>query len=385
QVFSLFGGKLQLSKKPKLLFLVTEDYYFWSHRLLIAKAAQRAGFDVYVATHVNEHGDKIKQEGFILLPTLFSRNNQNLFRQFRALFELVQIFRKVKPDLVHNVALKAIAFGSIAAWLAGVKSTINLVTGLGVVFTDDRKKYRLLSNLYRTFLRVLFLRSNTFLILQNSDDDLEMKRIVPKAQISLIRGSGVNVEYYFPVPETSGKAVVTLVARMLWHKGIGELVEASRLLRARGEAVCIQLVGGVDYGNAAHILREKLLQWQDEGLIRWLGYREDVREIWFNSHIAILPSYREGLPKSLLEAAACGRPIITSDVPGCREMVIDGYNGFIVPVKNSERLANAIQKLVKDSDLRKTMGMNSRKLVCEQFSDDIVSSQTLELYRRCLN
>jgi glycosyltransferase involved in cell wall biosynthesis len=373
------------NKKPKLLFLVTEDYYFWSHRLLIAKAAQQAGFEVFIATHIQEYGERLKREGCQVFPTFFSRDNKNLARQFLALVQLIGIFRRVRPDIVHNVALKAIVFGSIAAWFARVPKVINLVAGLGIVFTDDSKKYRFFSQLGCLMARILFQRQNTLVVTQNSDDMCEIKHMAPKASFRLIRGSGVNTGDYSPQGEPSNSTIqVTLVGRMLWHKGIREFVEAARLVKQQQASVIFRLVGGLDFGNGAHISESQLLEWQSSGLIQWLGHQENIAKIWTQSHIAVLPSYREGLPKSLLEAAACGKPIVAADTPGCREIVVDGYNGFLVPPKNSEALANAILRLVIDPDLRTRMGKNSRQLVCEQFSDEKVIEQTLGIYREAM-
>lgn len=362
--------------------MVTEDYYFWSHRLLVAKAAQEAGFEVFVATHINQHEERLSNKGFHVFSTRFSRSNRNLFFQLKALLELMRIFRQVKPDIVHNIALKAIVFGSIAAWVARVPRVINLVAGLGVVFTSDEKKYRLFARAGRLMAQVLLQRSNTWVVTQNSDDAREIKQMAPKANIRIIKGSGVDVSKYALKPEPGEPIRVSLVGRMLWHKGIGEFVEASKLLKSRDLAM--QLVGGLDLENPAHIRESELMDWHQEGCVQWLGHREDIAYVWAQSHMAVLPSYREGLPKSLLEAAACGKPIVAADTPGCREIVIDGYNGFLVPKQNSVALAAAILKLALDPILRAQMGENSRKLVCEKFSNEIVVQQTLELYHELL-
>lgn len=360
---------------------MTEDYYFWSHRLLIAKAAQAEGFDVYVATHVEKYREELKQQGLLVVSTLFSRSNKNLLIQIKALIQLIRVFKKIKPDIVHNVALKAILFGTISSWMTRVPQTINLVAGLGVIFTDQSKKYRLISKLARMVARILFSSSNIWVIAQNQDDMREIHCMAPKARMKLVRGSGVDTTKYFPVSEPLGPVRVTLLARMLWHKGIGEFVKASRILKSWGENLDMQLVGGLDFGNPACISEQQLLDWQSVGLINWLGHQTDIARIWAESHIAVLPSYREGLPKSLLEAAACGKPMIAADTPGCREIVIDQHNGFLVPVQDAEALARAIQKLAHDSDLRVKMGNYSRQLVCREFSNEHVIEQTMELYR----
>lgn len=370
------------NKKLKLLFLVTEDYYFWSHRLPIAKAAQKEGFDVYVATHVNKHGKQIQQEGFVLLPTVFSRNNQNLFKQLKALLGLVAIFWRVRPDIVFNVPLKSAVFGTIAAWLTRMPVTINLLPGLGFLFFEHTKQYSLPNRIAKWMGWFLFQRSGVTVVVQNSDDLAEIKKMAPRARVELIRGSGVDITRYFPRPEPSGPIKVTLVARMSWHKGIAEFIEAARILKAQGESMILQIVGGLDFDNIAPISENQLLDWQSQGLISWLGHQDNIADIWANSHMAVLPTYREGLPKSLLEAAACGRAMIASDAPGCREIVLHGHNGLLVPVKDALSLAKAIQKLAHDPILRSQMGENGRKLVCREFSNGKVVEQTVALYEK---
>lgn len=364
---------MQPNKKLKLLFLVTEDYYFWSHRLPIAKAAQKEGFDVYVATHANKHGQQIQQEGFVLISTVFSRNNQNLFKQFKALLGLVVIFWRVKPDIVHNVPLKSAVFGTIAAWVARVPVTINLLPGLG---------YGLLNRVSKWIGWFLLHRPGVTVVVQNSDDLAEIQKMAPRARVELIRGSGVDITQYLPTPEPSGPIKVTLVARMSWHKGIAEFVEAARILKSQGESMILQIVGGLDFDNIAPISENQLLDWQSQGLIKWFGHQDNIAEIWANSHMAVLPTYREGLPKSLLEAAACGRAMIASDAPGCREIVLHDHNGLLVPVKDASALAKAIQKLAHDPILRSQMGENGRKLVCQEFSNRKVVEQTMALYEK---
>lgn len=292
---------------------MTEDYYFWSHRLPIAKAAQKAGFEVFVATHIHSYSEDLRREGFIVYPALFSRSNTNLWIQFKALLELIQIFRQVQPNIVHNVALKAIVFGSIAAWVARVPRVINLIAGFGSVFTGDSIKYRY-------FARMLLQRKGSVVMTQNLDDAHEIKQMAPGASVRLIRGSGVDTELFSLVPEPEGPIRVALVGRMLWNKGVGEFVEASRWLQSWGENIKMVLVGGLDFGNPASISRRQLDEWQLTGLVSWIGHQQDIRKIWAQSHIAVLPSYREGLPKSLLEAAASGRPIVAADTPGCRKL-----------------------------------------------------------------
>lgn len=366
--------------RKKIIYLVTEDYYFFSHRLPIAKAALAEGYDVAVATHVTNSKELIEKAGIRVIPTLFSRSNANLFAQVKSLIELFWIFRKEKPTIVHCVALKAILFGNIAATAAGVQNLVNTIAGLGLIFTDERRKYKLFSKIARIIAKILFSRTRTVTIVQNRDDFAELEKIAPFANIELIKGSGVDCDSYAPSCEPEGRFIVSLIARMIAHKGIFEFVEASRILQQRGLDICFQLVGGLDYGYDANITDQQILGWQSQGLVTWLGQRSDIPEVIAKSHVIVLPSYREGLPKALLEAAACGRPMIAADTPGCREVVIDELTGLLVKPKDPDSLAEAIERLTLDSGLRNRMGVQARKMACEQFSNLKVSELTSSVY-----
>jgi glycosyltransferase involved in cell wall biosynthesis len=361
---------------------VTEDYYFWSHRLPVARAARAAGFEVHVTTHVTSHGDLISGEGFILHPTRFGRSNRNLLAQILALRELISLFRSIRPNVVYNIALKAIVFGSIASKIARVPRVINLVAGLGVVFTSEDKKYRVASLLARMLARLILSSRSSVVTVQNQDDLREIKNMAPKAQVKLIRGSGVDTRSFILNPEPQGEVCVSLVGRMLWHKGVGEFAEAAKIIRDFGFKM--QLVGGLDLHNPSGIPEDELLKWHQEGHVSWLGHTEDIARIWANSHIAVLPSYREGLPKSLLEAASCGKPIVAADTPGCREVVRNGYNGFLVPKGDAGALAKAILRLGLNRSLREQMGIRSRQMVEQYFCETKIAAQTLELYHDAL-
>ncbi|MCH8035744.1 MAG: glycosyltransferase family 4 protein [Proteobacteria bacterium] len=306
--------------KPVLLYLVTEDWYFWSHRLPIARAARAAGWEVLVATRVAEHGERIRREGFRLLPIGLRRRSLAPWREVAAIAELARLYRRERPDLVHHVAMKPVLYGSLAAALAGVPAVVNALAGMGYVFTSSGVKARLLRPLIRTAFRWLLDRPNSRLILQNPDDIAAMtgaamtgatvaKGTVTAERVALIRGSGVDIQIFRPREEPEGTPVAVMVSRMLWDKGVGELVEAARLLRRREVPLRVVLVGPPDPDNPASIPERQLRDWDASGDIAWWGERSDIAEIWAKGQIAVLPSHREGLPKSLLEAAACGRPM----------------------------------------------------------------------------
>jgi len=373
--------------RPKLLYFVAEDWVFCSHRLPLALAAQDAGYDVAVVTHVSEHGDVIRRAGIRLIPFNLSRRGMNPLSELVVLARLISLFRKEKPALVHNVAMKPVIYGSLAARLSGVPRVVNALTGLGYVFTSDQPKARLLRPVIGSAFRALLSSRRSLLILQNQDDRAMFihKRFINKEQIRLIRGSGVDTAVFPPSLEPSGIPVVMLASRMLWDKGIKEFVEAARQLKARGVDARFVLVGDTDTHNPTAITNEQLTVWHTEGVIEWWGWCDDMPAVLAQANIVCLPSYREGLPKVLLEAASCGRPIVTTDVPGCREIMRNGENGFLVPVHSTVELAHAIQRLIEKPELRKKMGPKGREIVIGEFAVEKVISETMAVYRELLN
>lgn len=370
-------------KRSKLLFLVTEDWYFCSHRLPLAVAAREAGFEVVVVTRVRAHGEAIRRAGLRLIPLDWSRRGLNPLREMAVLVALWRIYRRERPDIVHQVALKPVLYGSLAAWLAGCGRVVNALAGLGFVFISDRKRARLLRPLVRLAFRRLLNRPGSRLILQNPDDVRQFvgEGLAAPERIVLISGSGVDLASFAPTPEPPGLPVVMLASRLLWDKGVGEFVEAAGILRGRGVAARFVLVGEADYDNPAAVDSARLESWQASGVVELWGRRGDMPQVLGMAHIVCLPSYREGLPKVLLEAAACARPLIAADVPGCREIVRTGENGILVPVRDSGALAAAIVDLLTEPQRRQEMGAAGRRLVEQEFSQEIVIDRTLGLYR----
>jgi len=291
------------------------------------------------------------------------------------------------------VALKPVVYGSFAALFARHSTfesrspvVINAITGLGSVFTSTSLTARTLRFLVIALIRFFLHRKSSHVILQNRDD-MEMlvsEGYLSPGQVSLIRGSGVDTEMFRLHPEAEGPPVVMLVARMLRDKGVEEFVEAARQLCKEGIQARFVLVGDIDTENPSTVTRKMLEQWQKGGFIEWWGRRDNMPEVYHQAHVVCLPSYREGLPKTLLEAAACGRPIVATDVPGCREIVVDGENGLLVPVKDAGALANALKRLIDGLELRKQMGSRGRALVEREFSEGKIVRETLELYERLL-
>jgi glycosyltransferase involved in cell wall biosynthesis len=293
------------------------------------------------------------------------------------------VYRRERPDLVHHIALKPTLYGSIAARATRTSAYVNTVAGLGYVFTSREIKARILGPVMRFAFRRLLNNPNSHLILQNPDDRDVLERYcnVRPERTYLIRGSGVDMAEFTPAPEPDGTPNVMMVSRMLWSKGVGELVDAASRLKEAGRPIRVTLVGAPDPENPASIPERQLKKWEALGLVEWLGHRTDVRDLWRVASIAVLPTtYGEGVPKALIEAAACARPIVATDVPGCREIVVDGETGILVPPKDTDALLDAIKRLADDGSLRKSMGEKGRAHAAEGFSEEAVIESTLACY-----
>lgn len=370
-----------------LLYFVTEDWFFCSHFIERAVAAQRAGYEVSVLTRVREHGDRIRAEGLSLIPIEIQRKGLNPFRELSTILQLILIYRRERPHLVHHFALKPIIYGTLASWLASIEHCVNAPVGMGFVFSSSSRLARLIRPMVRLTLRALLNPSGSRVVFENADDLAEAvaSGLVRSQAAVLIRGAGVDIVRFRPYPELDGIPKVVLVARMLWEKGVGEFVEAARRLRARKVAARFLLVGAPDSESPAAIPVSQLQAWARENVVEWWGQRSDIAEILADSHIVCLPSYyREGLPKALLEALAAGRPIVATDAPGCREAVRHGDNGFLVPNRDPEALAEALARLIQDPLLRQRMGACGRRRAETEFASSLVCEATLALYRELL-
>lgn len=370
---------------PRLLFVVTEDSFFASHRLPLARAARDAGFSVSVATTDGDFAGAIRREGIELIPFDLSRRGMNPLREAAAVARLAALYRDRRPDIVHHVAFKPIVAGSLAAKLAGVPVVVNTFTGLGYMYSSDEWRARALRVPVEAILRFALRGPGRAVIVQNPDDRRIVSRVIgaDPAALDLIRGSGVDPAVYRASAEPSGEVQVAFICRMLWSKGVGEFVEAARQLRSDSIRARFVIVGGTDDGNPNAVPGSQLRAWHAEGAVEWLGRRDDVPAILAASHIVALPSaYGEGVPKILIEAAACARPIIASDIPGCREIVRDGENGLLVPRKRPRELAAALRTLIADPAARRRMGEAGRRLAESEFSERQVIAETLGVYRR---
>lgn len=368
--------------RPRVLFLVANDWYFYCHRLRLAQHIAAAGYEVHVATPPGRFCEAIEAAGLIHHPIRMDRQGRNPFKDLGTIQNLVTLYREVDPLLVHHVALKPIVYGSIAAKITKVPAVVNAMPGMGYVFLSKQLLSRLIRPGIKTAFRVLVNAANSRVILQNPDDLEKWTswRVMRRDRIVIIRGSGVDTGAFQPNPEPPGPPLVVLPARLLYDKGVGEYVEAARALKAKGIQARFALVGEGDPGNPASVPPEHLKQWQAEGVVELFGWRDDMAAVLAQAHIVCLPSYGEGLPKALLEAAACGKPIVATDVPGCREIVRDGDNGLLVEVRKSAPLAGALERLITDPALRASMGARGRQRALQEFSAEAVAAETLKLY-----
>ena len=366
----------------RLLYVVTEDWYFVSHRLPMARAARDAGFEVHVATRVADHAAAIRAEGFTLHPVPFSRGLISPLGTLATIRALRRVHRSIAPAIVHHVAVQAAVLGSLAAWRRPVRG-VNALTGLGYTFISGSLKAGLLRPVLSALMRFLLNRPSQTVLVQNNDDRDGMIALgIDPNRIALIAGSGVDVESWQPLPEPGGPVTIAFVGRLLADKGIHTLIRAHRLLRQRRTGVELLIAGMPDPANPASLSQAEAEALSREPGIKWLGHVADIATLWARAHIAVLPSRREGLPKSLLEAAACGRPMVATDVPGCREIVRPGETGLLVPYDDAEALASAIEQLAVSAELRARYGAAARRLAAEKFSAGAVGQQTVDLYRR---
>jgi glycosyltransferase involved in cell wall biosynthesis len=370
---------------PVLLYFVNEDWAFISHRLPMARAARDAGFDVHVATKVNAKADAIRAEGFTLHAIPFQRGELSPLSAIKTIGAVYRLERAISPSLIHHSGLQCCVLGAVAA-LGTAIPQVNALTGMGFLFTSSSPLARLLKPLIAKALGLLFGRKHSVALVQNPDDRHALQSMgVSDRQIALIPGSGVDTETLQPLPEPDGPIAVGFAGRLLFDKGIQALVAAHRLLRKQGLDVQLLIAGLPDPANPASVSRAEAEAWGREPGIIWLGQIDDIQSLWRRSHIAALPSHREGLPKTLLEAGACGRPMVATDAPGCREICIQDRTGLLVPIEDPPALAKAIAALAGSPDLRASYGAAARQLVIDKMSDKAVGDATVALYRSVMN
>jgi glycosyltransferase involved in cell wall biosynthesis len=375
-----FAGK-------RVLFLVNVDWFFLSHRLPVAVALRDAGADVTVAAAHTGRRQAIEDAGFAFIPLPLSRQGRNPIAEIKSMVAIAHVLRTSRPDLVHQVAVKPVVYGSLVGTVVRRRTPrLNAISGLGFSFSsDERAKWT--GRVVRALFRVALRTGRSITIFQNPVDLDAFVRsgLVPQERAALIRGSGVDLERFTPRPPPENP-VVLMASRMLWEKGVAEFVAAARIVRKRVPEARFVLVGGPDAGNPTAVETSDLQRWSDEGILEWWGHRSDMPEVLARATIVVLPTfYPEGVPKILLEAAASARPIIATDIAGCREVVRPGVNGILVPPKNPGSLSSAILELLSDPERCSALGNAGREIAERDFSERLVVGQTLALYRRLLH
>ena len=369
----------------RILLFANTDWYLYNFRLSLAKDLRARGHEVILLSPPGGFQELLQEEGFQWIPFPLSRQGINPIKEIWTLWKLSRIYHQIDPDIVHHFTIKPVIYGSLAAHFLRIRGIINSITGLGHLFIDSEAVTRVLrviaSRLYRMNLR------GTQVIFENPEDrDIFVQNKLLKAEQShLILGTGVDVEKFRPSPRTNEIPVVLFSSRMLVTKGFVEYIEAARMLHQKGLNARFAIAGRTDPGNPASIPDEQIEAWKESEALEWWGWQDDMPAALARADIFCLPSYREGVPNALLEAAACGLPIVTTDVPGCRDVVAHGVNGYLVPVRNTEGLAQELERLITDRDLRHHMGTAGRYIAVNQFSTTKVNKETLAVYELFLH
>lgn len=368
----------------RIALVANTDWYLYNYRLSLAREILAAGGEAILISPSGAYVPRIREEGFLWLRIGLRRLSVNPFRESHALLGLVRLYLRHKPDLVHHFTHKPVIYGSLAARIAGGIPVVNSVTGLGYLFTHPGWRAVGLRRLALPAFRIALAAPKMRVIFQNTGDKNVFVRsgLVQSAKCAIIPGSGVDPDRFRPWPEPAGDPIVLMSSRMLWDKGVADLVDAARKLRTEKAKFRLILAGAIDVGNPTAIPQQQLHAWEDEGVLEWIGQQDDMPSLLARSHIVVLPSYGEGIPRALVEAASCAKPIITTDVDGCREVVKDGVNGILVPPRNAAALATAIERLIGDAETRRGMGRRGREIVLKDFTDAAINRQTLAEYRR---
>ena len=370
----------------KILLVANTDWYLYNFRLALACFLREQGFEVVLVSPPGRYTPSFGERGFRWVPWEIGRQSLAPWREIPAISEIAQIYRRERPDLIHHHTIKPVLYGSLVTRALGQSPVINSIPGRGYVFLGKGAKARLLKEGAKILYRLAFSPASTIAIFENSTDReyFISERFVPAGRTRLIPGVGVDPQRFLPTEEPEGTPVILFSGRMLWDKGVGVLVEAARLLRKR-RPVRVALAGDIDPGNPSSIEKATLQEWEQEGVVEWWGWQPDMNSAYARSNIVTLPTmYGEGVPTVLLEAASCGRANVATDMPGCRDIVIHGQTGLIVPPNDPAALAEALEMLISDPRLRGRMGAAARRLVLQKFTTAQVNAATLAVYHQAL-
>lgn len=376
------------AKKSRILIVVNVDWFFLSHRLPVALAARERGYEVFVAAADTGKRAEIESYGLTFINAPYLEKSHSFLSELYMILKLGRLYKDIKPDLVHHVTIRPVLYGSIASRLYRVKAVVNALSGLGYLFINQGFKSRILREVVTKLLKIGFSHSNQLLILQNKDDrEKFIKRgLIQPEKIRIVRGSGVDTDLFKPQPEKGSAGVdVAFIGRLLWDKGIAEFVEAANLLKKQGVHASFHIYGAQYENNPMSVPDDVIDDWKSNHLFTVHGQKDRIEDHLEDIDIVCLPSYREGLPKALLEAASAGLPIVTTDTPGCREVVDDGVNGYLVPSRNASLVAESLKKLIENPELRSEFGKAGRKKVLKEFTVDKVVEETMNIYSSLLS
>lgn len=370
----------------KCALVSNTDWYLYNFRLSLARRLQELAWEVVLISPAGSYAPRLQQAGFTWQEWSVGRQSMGPVQELSAVRKLTGLYRQIQPDLVHHHTIKAVLYGGLAAWQTGIPAVVNSITGRGYVFEGQDGRARALGRLVQPLYRWVLARTRAQTIFENAGDRQFFieRHLLQPGRTHLIESVGVDADHFHPLPEPPGVPTILLASRLLWDKGVGVLVDAARILKAQGQEVRFVLAGEPDPGNPTSISETQLHAWQQQGLVEWWGWQADMLAVYAQSHIVVLPSFHEGVPTGLLEAAACARPIVASDIPGCRTVVVDGENGLLVPPRQAQPLAQALQRLLSDPDLRGRMGQAGRSRVLQRFTQQLINQQTVEVYRLAL-
>ena len=362
----------------KIIYFISEDWVFLNHRFDLAKKIISSGFKLSLITKVSNYKKEIEEKKINVINLKTERGSLNIRKSLKDIYKIFKIYKKLKPDIVHHFGIRQIVHGNIAARLAGIKNSYNSITGLGSVFISGNI---ILKFFILTVLKISLLFKKSYILVQNKHDFDFIKKKLPNKNNILLPASGVDTNKFLQTKEPKGNVIFLFASRIIKDKGIIELIEATKQLKSQKKKFELYIAGSPDFQNKSTISHVQLKTWESLGYIRYLGLVKDMEQLYKKVHVGILPSYREGLPKSLLEAASSGKPIITTDVPGCNEIVKNEFNGLIVPPKDSNELMKAMKKLILNKKLRISMGKKGRELIKKNFSNSKATKDIINLYQ----
>ena len=368
------------------MYIVNSSSFFCSHFLSLANKVSEKGHDVYVIAGDDIKKDTIEEAGLFFICIPLSRSGINPCSELSFIIKLRTKIRNICPDIIHAFTVKPIIYSGLVIKTLQKKNrpkVCNSITGLGSAYLSKKISGRVIWALVKSLYRIALSSTESSAIFENEDDRLLFvnQGLIDASKVYIVNGAGIDTNAFLPSEIKSERTTVVLVARLLKDKGIAEYIEAGKILHERKVDVCLQLVGDIDAGNISSMSARDIKSASDAGYIQWLGPRSDIAEIYSRAHIACLPSYREGLPKSLIEAASCGLPIITTDVPGCRQMVVEGKNGLLIEAKSAITISEAIIYLLTKPELMRRMALYSREMAVDRFDHKHIVNTFFEIYK----